>query len=115
MPVIEPAVHCSTAREFIAELCPLSPRFISVGSTDTWLFRGQGGDWPLVPSLFRGGEWLLKLTRRDITSPEQLRLLERDLLIQFFEIADKRGLVLPDDSQELRSTLQTLNSDRGDH
>jgi hypothetical protein len=36
------------------------------------------------------------------------------VLIQFFHIADKRGLILPDDSQELRGKLGTLMSDWGD-
>ena len=41
-------------------------------------------------------------------------LAERDILIQFFDRADRRGLVLPDDSQDLRKNLSILNSERGD-
>ena len=79
-----------------------------------WLFRGQGRDVPLIPSAFREDGKLASLTQRDITTYDQRRLAERDVLIQFFDIADRRGLVLPDDSQEFRSTLETLKSPRGD-
>lgn len=41
-------------------------------------------------------------------------MAERDILARFFEIADKRGLMLPDDSQQLRSEIEILKSRRGD-
>lgn len=79
------------------------------------MFRGQGREEPLIPSLFRKDGKLPSLTRRDVSDFSQLLLAERDVLIEFFHIADKRGLTLPDDSQKLRSTLETLWSDRGEH
>lgn len=51
---------------------------------------------------------------RDIGDYQQRRLAERDALTRFFDIADKRGLILPDDSQQLRSSLETLKGDRGE-
>ena len=56
---------------------------------------------------------MAELRGRTITTHGERRLAEWDVLIQFFDIADKRGLVLPDDSQQLRSMIETLNSDRG--
>jgi hypothetical protein len=51
---------------------------------------------------------------RDIQNYQQRCSAERDALTRFFDIADKRGLILPDDSQQLRSSLETSKSPRGD-
>ena len=108
-------VCCSSADEFLNELSPIGRRFKSIPLAETWLFRGQGRDWPLVPSAFRKGSQLFSsLTRRDVQDYEQRLLAPRDMLIQFFDIADRRGLILPDDSQQLRTNLETLRSARGD-
>lgn len=112
--VIQPQVDCSTAREFLNVLSPLGSYFKDVGFTEPWIFRGQGRDDPLVPSLYRRNGRLTDFTQRDTQQREQMALAERDVIIQFFEMADKRGLVLPDDSQEFRATLDTFNSDRGE-
>jgi hypothetical protein len=40
-------------------------------------------------------------------------LAERDALIDFFLLADKRGLILPDDSQHFRRLLETVKSPMG--
>jgi hypothetical protein len=115
--VIQPEVDCSTAEDFLEALSPLGPYFRKISFTEPWLFRGQGQDDPLIPSAFRTGEKkdrLAKLTNRDLSDFQQRLLAERDVLIQFFNIADRRGLILPDDSQELRSKLETLSSEWGD-
>lgn len=108
--VVQPQMDYSTAQEFLNALSPWGSNFGDAKLTDYWLFRGQGEDKPLVPSLFRKNNKLASLTRRTIDAYPQLLLAERDILIQFFEIADKRGLVLPDDSQDLRSILETIKS-----
>jgi hypothetical protein len=41
-------------------------------------------------------------------------LAEKDALIEFFLLADKRGLALPDDSQQLRILLETHQSGIGE-
>jgi len=88
--------------------------------SDGWLFRGQGNDRPLIPAVFRqDGEGNYLWSRylqvgRDLTDFGQFLLAERDIVIRFFQIADRRGLVLPDDSQELRSRLEAIMSSRGD-
>lgn len=112
--LIQPTIYCKCANEFLSVLSPLSPLFQDKRNSGYWLFRGQSRDYPLIPSLFRKNENLNSLTQRDIGNHSQLLLAERDILIQFFNIADKRGLVLPDDSQELRLTFETLRSERGD-
>jgi hypothetical protein len=101
------------AEDFLEALSPLGPYFREVSFTRQWMFRGQGQGHPLIPSAFRMGgdkDRLAKLTNRDVSDFEQRLLAERDVLIQFFNIADRRGLILPDDSQELRSKLETLSS-----
>jgi len=108
--IVQPQVDCSSAQEFLNSLSPWGSYFADAKLTDYWLFRGQGEDKPLVPSLFRKNNKLASLTRRDTKTYSQLLLTERDILVQFFEIADKRGLVLPDDSQDLRSILETIKS-----
>lgn len=116
MPIVQLPIACATAEEFIEALSPIGNYFKAVKPLGEWLFRGQGADLPLVPSAFRqrGTEKLTQLSGRQIDNYGQRMLAERDALIRFFEIADRRGLVLPDDSQELRSTLEILNSERGD-
>lgn len=113
--IIQPQIDSSSAQEFLDALSPLGSFFKEVKLTEPWLFRGQGIDKPLIPSAFRDDNKFASLTDRNIKDNEQRLLAERDMLIQFFEIADKRGLLLPDDSQQLRSLLETLSSERGDH
>jgi hypothetical protein len=114
MGIIQPQVDCSSAKDFLDALSPLGEYFKEIKLSDTWLFRGQGQDHPLVPSAFRKNDRLASLMHRDIHDYQQRRLAERDALTRFFEIADKRGLILPDDSQQLRSSLETLRAERGD-
>jgi hypothetical protein len=110
--VVQPQVDCPTAQEFLDALSPLGPNFKNDSPNAPWLFRGQGGDWPLIPSLFRKDpvaiDILKSFTSRNIGDISELLLVERDLIVQFFEIADKRGLVIPDDSQDLRIFLETV-------
>ncbi len=113
--VLQPEVHCSSAREFLDKLSPLGEYFGKTKPNEPWLFRGQGSDLPLIPSSFRNdSRRFASLTNRNIQDNGERSKAERDILVQFFEIADRRGLVLPDDSQQLRSTLETLKSERGD-
>lgn len=107
--VIQEQKDCYSAKEFLEALSPLSEFF--KGKNETWLFRGQGIDAPLIPSIFRKERRIKEFTHRDINTYSELRKAERDVLIRFFQIADKRGLVLPDDSQKLRSFFERLKSD----
>jgi hypothetical protein len=109
--IVQPQVDCLSAEEFLDKLSPLKPDFEIDENNGIWLFRGQGQDWKLIPSLFRKDGKMKSLTNRNIENDKELHRAERDILIQFFEIADKRGLILPDDSQELRSHLTSLKND----
>lgn len=105
------AIHCTSAKQFFDEISPLGNNF---SDNESWLFRGQGIDAPLVPSLFRKNSMLSSLTDRNTNDYSELLLAERDILIEFYNIADKRGLTLPDDSEQSRSALETMMSSRGD-
>jgi FRG domain len=118
--IVQPQVNCATAREFIEALSPIGPYFVNSKRTDGWLFRGQGKERPLVPAVFRKddeGNYLWSRTLqvgRDLADFGQFLLAERDMVIRFFHIADRRGLILPDDSQEMRTRIETVMSRRGD-
>lgn len=113
--VINSPVDCTSAQKFLEALSPTGRYFAKVELGEPWIFRGQGNEEPLVPSLFRKNGKLSSLTRRNISDYSELLLAERDILIEFFYIAYRRGLTLPDDSQQLHSTLETLWSERGEH
>jgi hypothetical protein len=108
--IILPEVNCSTAEEFLQALSPIGEYFKDQELDAPWLFRGQGKDYPLIPSLFRKNGKIKSLTRRNVGNFAELLKAERDVLINFFQIADRQGLMLPDDSQELRSYLELLSS-----
>src|SRR5690242_18327949 len=100
--VIQPQINCTTAREFLDALSPVGDFFGDLPDSEKWIFRGQGVDLPLIPSAFRGDGKFVSLTHRDVSNRAERLLAERDMLIDFFDIVDTRGLVLPDDSQQLR-------------
>ena len=105
--VIEETIHCSSAEEFLDALSPIGKYFKDYSVDTPLLFRGQGQDWSLVPSLFRDNS-LENLSKHASKGYNDLLLVERDILIRFFRIADKRGLVLPDDTQNLRDFFEIL-------
>lgn len=110
--IVLPEISCSTAKELFSALSPVSKYFHDIDLNSPWLFRGQGMDYPLIPSLFRKNGKIKTLTQRNVENYSELLAAERDLLVDFFRIADKRGLVLPDDSQELRRSLEEISNDR---
>jgi hypothetical protein len=110
--VLQPHVPCTSAQKFLEAISPIGPNFKAYPPDAPWIYRGQGKDYPLIPTLYRG-ESLHALTCLNVQSNMDRIMVERDILLRFFEIADKRGLVLPDDSQQLRERLQALRSSRG--
>lgn len=109
-------IPCNSAEEFLENISPVGKFFKEYPPDSPWIFRGQGKDngWSLVPSLFRtdtiSKDKLTVFTKLNVDDLSGLLLMERDLVVQFFEIADKRGLIIPDDSQELRVFLESLKS-----
>lgn len=53
--VLQPQVDCNSASDFLESLSPVGPFFKDVEPGETWLFRGQGFDWSLIPSALRDG------------------------------------------------------------
>ena len=103
--------HCSSAEEFLELLSPLGKYFKGEKLNEPWLFRGQGQDWPLIPALFRESKKVKGLLKHDKKEYDELVKIEEKLLIRFFYIADKRGLILPEDSQKLRTFFARLDID----
>lgn len=111
--IIESVVECQNADEFIDALSPLGEYFRRYPPNAPLLFRGHGKDsYKLIPSAFRSDRPLRNLTEHTCDDYASQVLAERDALIEFFLLADKRGLPLPDDSQPLRRQLETLKSAR---
>lgn len=111
--IVLPEVKCSTAEEFFQVLSPVGEYLTGRKPNKSWLFRGQGEDWDLIPSLFRTdakakGKFS-SLTTRDVTQGyEQLLMAEKEFIVDFFDMADKRGYSIPDDSQELRIGIDSV-------
>lgn len=113
--VLEAPIECDSAESFIEAISPLGSYFRKYPSNAPFLFRGHGEDsYKLIPSALRPNRLLSKLTKHKCDSYESRVLAERDALVEFFLLADKRGLVLPDDSQQLRRLLETQQSPMGE-
>jgi hypothetical protein len=107
-------IECTSAEDLIEALSPLSNHFRNYAPNAPLLFRGHGSDsYKLMPSALRSDRPLRQLTKHRCDDYESQVLAERDALIDFFLLADKRGLILPDDSQALRRRLETYRSEMG--
>jgi hypothetical protein len=104
-------VHCSTAEEFFESISPRGPYFISESPQRTWVYRGHSNDqlYRLVPSAFRK-KALVRITPFNCISNRSQMKAEAQIIRKFFWIADKGGLQLPEDSQELREEVDSLHS-----
>ena len=117
VPILQDEVRCDTAGEFLQVLSVLGSYFTQDRPITKWIFRGQGTDWPLLPAALRADA--KKRFKEIISIPEDrdfsLWHAERDAFSSFFEMADRQGLALPGESQQLRDILETLRSERGDY
>jgi len=107
---------CTNASEFLQEISPSGATFEHDDPGAPWLFRGQGSDYPLSPSALRlprpdEDTKLESLVGHKLDSLDKRAEAETQVILDFFEIADKRGLVLPDDSQQLRRHLWDLRDE----
>jgi len=96
-------VRCETPKEYVQVLSkfrgPL-PRM--------WIFRGHSDDaYQLVPSALRNSSQLLieGSSYHEVSDNKTQRFLEICELDEFFKTADSIGLVLPEDTQVLRTYL----------
>lgn len=102
-------IHCDAADEWLNEISPLSDRFRE-SDPNQWIFRGHGdAKWPLVPTAFREQSWSSvepygqgdwsKMTER------HQRIVEQNVIRDFFDRSDIAGLPLPEDSPRARRLL----------
>ena len=113
--VVEDPIKSYSAEEFIQAISPLGPCFKQYSPDAPFLFRGHGRDsYRLIASALRSDYPLSKVTKHKCDSYASRVLAERDALVDFFLLADKRGLALPDDSQQIRILLETHRSDLGE-
>lgn len=108
-------ISFNSAEDFINALSPLSSYFKDYPPNAPLLYRGHGNNfYKLVPTALREGKPLSKLTEYKCDTYESQIFAEKEALIEFFLLADKRGLPLPDDSQDLRKLLEYHRSKRGE-
>jgi hypothetical protein len=101
VPVVE---HYDNVEDFLQQLSNIRHR----ANSARWAFRGHGdADWPLVPSVLRQRrgkppEWWhpeISGGNRDWCR----RMSEARMVLQFWELADRSGLAIPEDSARIRS------------
>lgn len=91
--------HFDKAEDFLTHLLPWKYNEVSTGQGT--VFRGQTGDYPLIPNALRNnGGNLLKARHGDsgvrtLTNDIDFIKLEYDLLNQFFHRSDSSGLNVP--------------------
>lgn len=102
-------VRSTTAAEFADALSPTSERF----RDGDWIFRGQSVDLPLLPNAYRENRMRQMKSRpwKRWTHFQQVRA-ELKLIRRFYETADRAGLSIPEDSYDVRTVLETVDSDR---
>jgi hypothetical protein len=111
-------IECQHAEDFLAAISLRGKYFRgrrreSASGMERWIFRGQGQEWPLVPSALRIGkhapllyhsrgiQWARRITENTVEQ-HNAELLT---IQKFFWEADSQGLSLPNDSQRLRREL----------
>ena len=101
VPVVE---HYDNVEEFLQQLSNVRHR----ANSARWAFRGHGdADWPLVPSVLRQRrgkppEWW----HPEVSGGDRdwcRRMSEARMVLQFWELADRSGLAIPEDSARIRS------------
>jgi len=96
--------HHSSAAEFIDAISLSRSGFYLQGKYH-WMFRGQRRGWKLAPRAWR--EHCLDDFNegKPPETYEKLVELEMRVAVQFFRLADARGLALPEDTQALRREI----------
>lgn len=107
-------VHCEAADRWLNEISPLADRFRQ-SDPNQWIFRGHGdAEWPLTPTAFREESWHAvqsygQAEWSQLTEKDQ-RILEQNVIRDFFHRSDVAGLSLPEDSPRARLLLNILGS-----
>jgi hypothetical protein len=90
--------------DFLAALSLRGDNFLLQGKY-RWLFRGQPGAHPLVPTAWRREAVAELSPHGPVESNGRSLELEREIAKRFFLLADARGLELPEDTQLLREYI----------
>jgi hypothetical protein len=102
-------VSCDTAEDFVRALGPTS-KYFRDDMPYSWFFRGhQRADYRLLPTALRSESALSRVAVTKCRANKMQIEQELRILREFFDIADLRGLPLPEDSQRLRASLNRLN------
>jgi len=114
-------IHCISASDFVDAISPRGPYFERIPANYDWIFRGHGNDddYQLLSSALRlqEQEKLLRLSRSSLHVHQNINLTacqvmaELNLLWNFFQLANRNGLQIPNDSSDWRDRLQQYRSD----
>lgn len=103
------SVRVTTAAELVDALTPTAQAF----RHGDWIFRGQCRDLPLLPSAYRSDRMVKpKSAPWDSWSYAAQARAELRLVRQFYTIADRAGLAVPEDSYALRRLLDDIDDKR---
>jgi hypothetical protein len=105
-------IHCISASDFVDAISPRGPYFERIPANYDWIFRGHGNDndYQLLSSALRLQEQE-KLLRLSQSSPHVhlnidlavcQAMAELNLLWNFFALANRNGLQIPNDSSQGR-------------
>lgn len=99
-------VECSTADEFLRKLSGPDSKYHN-GYPYTWLFRGVGcSNFELTPTALREGAFL----RYSLSSSDVYQITnERKVIKSFYELANRRGMPLPEDSHRVQELVRTFD------
>jgi len=96
--------HHSSAAQFI-DAISLSRSNFCLQRKYRWMFRGQRRGWKLVPRAWREHPLDDFNEGKPPKTYEKLVELEMRVAVEFFRLADARGLALPEDTQALRREI----------
>jgi hypothetical protein len=101
----------TTADELLKEIAPNGPRYGGSYFPEGVYFRGHANfEWPLLPSVLRDdvflhvGGWI---KGPHATNGQQIEL-EAKLLLEFAEVANKSGLLVPDNTVLLHQRFENI-------
>lgn len=99
-------VRYETADEFLTALIGPDSKYLN-GRPYTWLFRGVGcNSFKLMPTALREGAFL----PYSLNSTDAFQISNELTVIQsFYELANRRGMPLPEDSHRVPDLIQTFN------
>ncbi len=99
-------VRHSTADEFLRELLGPDSKFHN-GHPYTWLFRGVGcSNFELTPTALREGAF----RRYSLNSSDVYQIAnEWEVVKSFYELANRRGMPLPEDSHRVQELVRTFD------